>query len=203
MNNLKQIITIQKYTRKFLCKNKLLIPSSYYQTKNWRKNRKWYHSGKSNECEKYQKDLIEKMTKLKLNNTFERINMETNNIVEKRNPNVSDNGYEFTENFDGKIIINKNIYYFNLKFVCDSGGAQTRTLREVYHFIKYQIEYLLKYNKNNVFFINILDGDTSYNNINKFYYLIKNEKYKDITKYIFIGNLFEFQNKYLHTLKIL
>ncbi len=36
------------------------------------------------------------------------------------------------KNFDGKIIKNNNIYYFNLKFICDTGGSQTRTLREIY-----------------------------------------------------------------------
>ena len=48
--------------------------------------------------------------------------------------------HEWSENFDGKIINRSNIFYFNLKFVCDCGGSQTRTLREVYHFIKYQIK---------------------------------------------------------------
>ena len=28
-------------------------------------------------------------------------------------------GYEWTENFDGKINLNDKIIYFNLKFVCD------------------------------------------------------------------------------------
>ena len=58
------------------------------------------------------------------------------------------NGFEFTEDFDGKVIMkthNKiNItIYFNLKFCCDAGGAQTRTLREVYHFIKCQIIFVI------------------------------------------------------------
>ena len=39
----------------------ILIPQSYYQTKIWRKNRTWYINGKSNECEKYQIKLIEKI----------------------------------------------------------------------------------------------------------------------------------------------
>lgn len=55
----------------------------------------------------------------------------------------NNNGYEWTENFDGLIMKNFSKYYFNLKFVCDVGGAQTRTLREVYHFIKHQMEYLV------------------------------------------------------------
>jgi hypothetical protein len=44
-----------------------------------------------------------------------------------------------------------------------------------------------------MYFINILDGDTSYNNINKFNYLINKEKYKNIIKYILIGSLYDFQ----------
>ena len=164
-----------------------IIPSNL-QTKEWRQKCEWYYNGKSNECEKYQIDLIEKIIKQKLHKTHDRINMETNEIIENKHPMKKENGYEWTENFDGKITINKNIFYFNLKFVCDSGGSQTRTLREVYHFIKHQMKYLIK-NQSNVYFINILDGDTSYNNMDKFKYLYKNND----NKYIFIGSLYEFQ----------
>ena len=31
---------------------------------------------------------------------------------------------------NGVLIKNNNKYYFNLKFVCDNGGAQTRTLKK-------------------------------------------------------------------------
>ena len=191
--NIKQIITIQKYIRSYLIRKQILIPSSYYQTKDWRKNREWYKTGKSNECEKYQIKLIEKLILDKLIKTDDRINMATNEIITNKNPLKLDDGYEWSENFDGKITKNNNIYYFNLKFVCDNGGAQTRTLREVYHFIKYQMEYLIKFNTNNIYFINILDGDTSYNNMNKFNFLSNKEKYKNINKYIFIGSLYDFQ----------
>ena len=51
--NIKHIIIIQKYIRRYLIHNHLLVPSSYYQTKQWRQNRNWYKNGKSNECEKY------------------------------------------------------------------------------------------------------------------------------------------------------
>lgn len=61
-----QITTIQKYIRGYLTRKYILIPSSFYQTKNWRKNRTWYKTGKSNECEKYQISLIEKICNLKL-----------------------------------------------------------------------------------------------------------------------------------------
>lgn len=117
---------------------------SEYQTKNWRKKQVWYKNGKSNECEKYQINNIEKIKKIKINKTNDRINIEKLIIDNYKNPIKNNDGYEYTENFDGKNIINNNIYYFNLKFVCDKGGAQTRTLREVYHFIKYQLDYLVK-----------------------------------------------------------
>jgi len=192
-----QITTIQKYIRGYLTRKYILIPSSFYQTKNWRKNRTWYKTGKSNECEKYQISLIEKICNLKLLKTFDRINMSTIEIISNKNPMINNDGYEWSENFDGYIIKNKIKYYFNLKFVCDNGGAQTRTLREVYHFIKYQMEYLIKSNVNNIYFINILDGDTSYNNMNKFNFLKNKEKYKNITNYIFIGGLHDFQRHHI------
>ena len=127
----------------------------------------------------------------KMLKTNDRINIETNQIISNKNPMINNDGYEWTENFDGLIIKNNNKYYFNLKFVCDSGGAQTRTLREVYHFIKYQMEYLMT--NTNIFFINILDGDTSYNNMNKFTFLINKEKYKDVKQFVFVGCLSDFQ----------
>jgi hypothetical protein len=46
---------------------------------------------------------------------------------------------------------------------------------------------------NNIYFINILDGDTSYNNMNKFNFLINKIKYKHIIKYVFVGSLYDFQ----------
>lgn len=190
-DNIKYIIKIQKIVRKFLIKKNILIPSSYYQTKQWRKNRYWYNGGKHNECEKYQIKLIEKILKININKTHERLNIENLTIMNIKYPLKNNNGYEFTENFDGKITINNKIYYFNLKFVCDNGGAQNRTLREVYHFIKTQIKYLINNNDNNIYFINILDGDTCYNNQNKFNYLFLNEKIENI----FIGDIYTFQKK--------
>ena len=44
-NNIKYIITIQKYIRGYLIRKHILIPSSYYQTKAWRKNKLWYKNG--------------------------------------------------------------------------------------------------------------------------------------------------------------
>lgn len=183
----KERLELEKYEEE----NEIIVPSKR-QTKDWRKNREWYKGGKSNECEIYQKNLIEEMLSIKLEKTDDRINIETNQIIDKKSPMINDDGFEYTENFDGKIVSN-NTYYFNLKFVCDAGGAQTRTLREVYHFIRYQLEYIIKFNTSNIYFINILDGDTSYNNMNKFIYLINKEEYNHVKKYVFIGDLYNFE----------
>lgn len=191
-NDEKYIIIIQKYVRKFLIKKNILIPSSKYQTKKWRQKRNWYFSGKHNECEKYQIFLLEKILNKKNTKTYERLNIITYDIDYIKNPLQFDYGYNYTENFDGKIILIDKIIYFNLKFVCDVGGAQTRTLREVYHFIYCQIQFLLLHNTlQNIYFINILDGDTCYNMMSKFNYLIN--RYQLIKKFIFIGDMFLFQ----------
>ena len=60
-------------------------------------------------------------------------------------------------------------------------------------FIKYQLEYLLIFKISNAYFINILDGNTCYNNMEKYKYLINKQKYENIKKYIFVGDTYEFQ----------
>jgi hypothetical protein len=175
----------------------LVIIKSSEQTKNWRKEQDWYKGGKSNECELYQRDLIEKITKEKCIKNNLRLNLETNQIVEKKNVLHLENGFEFTEDFDGLQKINDKKYLYNLKFVCDAGGAQTRTLREVYHFIKGQLEHLINIEteidtKENLYFVNIIDGDESNKHMKKFIYLLNLEKYKNIRKYIFVGDMYLF-----------
>jgi hypothetical protein len=153
--NEKSILKIQKIVRIFLKKLNFGLVESKFQTKDWRKNQKWYFTGKSNECEKFQINILEKILETKWKKCYDRINYEKLIIENIRNPMVNDNGFEFSENFDGKIEINKLIIYFNLKFICDSGGSQTRSLREVYLFIKYQLKYLKNIENKNIFFIYI------------------------------------------------
>lgn len=177
------------------------IIDSKYQNKEWRKSGTWYKTGKNNECELYQKNQIKNLIGIIPEKTHDRLNMDTNEINDCKNPNTKPNGFDITENFDGKIINGNNTIYFNYKMVCDSGGAQTRTLREVYHFIKCQIAYLIKikqsgdHNHNNThyYFINILDGDTSYQSMDKFTYLL--EKHKQVNEniensYLFVGSMY-------------
>lgn len=213
---LESAVMIQKWIRRFLVKRKVLIPSSYYQTKKWRKNRKWYKNGKSNECEIYQRKMIEKITDSKCPKTKYRLHIENNELIEKSNPLASEDGFDYTEDFDGLQERSNTQYFYNLKFVCDRGGAQTRTLREVYHFIKAQLEYLLKHYQTNdkdtkdtkskskkdvkskdICFINILDGDESYKNSDKFKFLIKKSKYVSVIDKIFIGDMKEFQEWFI------
>jgi hypothetical protein len=130
-------------------KEEITITDSKLQTKDWRKSQEWYENGKKNECEKYQISLIKRIINANLSKTDERIYNIDYNIVIKKNPLLEIDGYEYTENFDGKHVLNNNIYYYNLKFVCDKGGSQTRTLREVYAFIKSQLEHLLRYKTTN------------------------------------------------------
>ena len=181
-----------------------IVPSAQ-QTKEWRKSTEWYDTGKRNECEKHQIKVLEQILyPLKIEKTNDRIHMEWLKIVSHRTPLKCADGYEYTENFDGLIQKDDGRFYFNLKFVCDSGGAQTRTLREVYHFIRFQLEILLS-NKNNIrqlseeikkslYFVNILDGNTCCKSAKYFDYLIQKEKYRDVIENIFVGDLFTFQN---------
>ena len=183
-----KIVKIQKVFRGYIIRQNLIIKSQN-QDKKWRKTQKWYIDGKRNECEIYQRCLIEKITKEKCIKTNYRINMITHEMKIERQPMKRTDGFEWTEDFDGSIKYKTNDFYFNLKFICDNGGAQTRSLREVYHFIINQIEN----NSKNTYFVNILDGDTSYKHMDKFNYLLNKNEYIEKNKNIFIGDMYNFQ----------
>jgi hypothetical protein len=156
--------------------------SSKHQTKQWRCSQRWHTTGKRNECENYQ---IRSMMKYfhYIHKTQERINLETKKIKSIRYPFSDDEyAFEWTENFDGKCNFMQKIIYFNFKFVVNSGGAQTRTLRENYHFIKNQPMIT------NVIYINILDGDESYKRIKHF------RKFCTLQKYV--GDSYNFPSWY-------
>jgi hypothetical protein len=174
----------------------ITLISSKDQTKDWRKKQDWYNGGRHTECENYQKELIKKITNIDtISKTNIRINMELFKLESERTPLKKLNGFEYTENFDGIIEYKDAKLFFNLKFICDAGGAQTRSLREVYIFIKSQLN-VLKNNKDEdskKYFINILDGDTCFTHLNKFKHLIENIEHEDIVKYIFVGDMKSFQ----------
>ena len=167
----------------------IIIQQSQNQNKEWRQSQKWYRNGKHNECEYYQRNIIEKITKEECIKTNYRINTITKEMKIERCPMKKNDGFEWTEDFDGFIQCKNNKFYFNLKFICDNGGAQTRSLREVYHFIQNQLDN----NNKNIYFVNILDGDTSYKSMDKFNYLVNKIEYIEIKKKIFVGDMYNFQ----------
>ena len=172
--------------------DKIVIYRSKFQTKKWRKLQGWYHNGKHNECEIYQRNIIEKITNRKCIKTNIRLNLEIFKMRKLSYPLVRKDGFEWTEDFDGIQIIHGYTLYYNMKMICDKGGAQTRSLREVYHFIKTQYNYLLQNDKERVYFINILDGDESYRHFTKFKYLTHKKRYANIRDSIFVGDLYHF-----------
>lgn len=185
------ITIITLYAFAYLKYKTRLITSSRFQNKQWRQKQLWYINGKSNECEKYQIKLLENnIIKKQLSKTNERFNYRQIEIQINKFPLKNNNGFDFTEDFDRTLIYNNNTLYFNLKFICDNGGTQTRSLREVYKFIEIQIQYNQKYNNNNIYFINILDGDTCNKHISKFTYLLN--EYNYINNNIFYGDMYKF-----------
>ena len=175
----------------------LNITKSENQTKVWRQTQSWYKNGKSNECELFQRNIVENITKLKCSKSNIRLNTDTLAFEDKKYPMKDIDGFDWTEDFDGYQEINNLKLYMNLKMICDKGGSQTRTLREVYHFVKTQLEYLLLHPEiKDTYFMNILDGDESFRNMDKFKYLLSKEKYALVKNYIFVGNMEEFSFKF-------
>ncbi|MBU79539.1 MAG: hypothetical protein CMD29_05400 [Flavobacteriales bacterium] len=189
-----------KLILKYIIRKK--ITPSKYQSKDWRKSQIWYQGGKKNECELYQRNLIETITNKKCLKTNERIHMDKNEIINESRPMKREDAFSWTEDFDGKQQFSENIIlYYNLKMVCESGGGQTRTLREVSHFIRSQLEYNKKYIHHPKYFVNILDGNESSKLIEKFNYILNNEKYKYIKNFIFVGDMVSFFN-WFHQLNV-
>jgi len=173
----------------------ITITPAILQTKEWRKCGGWYDNGKHNECELYQKNIINTIIHTPLAKTRVRINTCDYRMQTNATPMKGEDGFDWTEDFDGVVMQAEGFeYYFNLKMVCGAGGAQTRTLREVYHFIKSQLEHLLIYpQSHSVNFVNILDGDASHRVAPKFKYLIDQDRYIQIKNRVYIGDLHGFQ----------
>jgi len=198
-NKIKSCIIIQEYYK--LYNNKKRITPSRYQTKDWRKSQDWYNGGKHNECEKYQRNIIEEITNQSCPKSSVRINRESYELVKESRPMTLENAFMWTEDFDGMQVCNDYKLYYNFKMVADNGGAQTRSLREVAYFIEHQLEYKFKYINKKIYFINILDGDTSYKLYNKFQYILNKLKYKYVKNFVYIGDTYNFVN-WFHSINV-
>lgn len=131
----------------------------HVQTKSWRQLQPWYSSGKHSECERYQFAVLSAYCGVCLEKRRGlRLNVESAEMRVILHPNKANELLQWTEDFDGEVRVGSRQFLFNLKFVCGSGGAQTRSMREVYHFIKAQTRFA-KDNVNGVAFVNILEGD--------------------------------------------
>jgi hypothetical protein len=184
--------------------NNFHIPSSEIQTKEWRQQQPWYKGGKHNECELYQIPLIEEITQRKLVKTNFRLHAHDYLMKENSQPMKQEDGLEWSENFDAYLNYHNKDFYFNLKIICDNGGAQTRSIRETYHFMKYQMEHIKRYKSDfpkEKYFINILDGNACNRSMKKFYYLINKPEYKFQKSYIFVGDMKQFQDYWFNFIK--
>lgn len=146
--------------------------------------------GGSRKPEEYQKKQIVEGTGRPCHTTHTRINWRKNEMMENSQPMRKEDGFDYTENFDGKQIFAENTLWINLKSVVGTGGSQTRTLRdECYPFVNAQLDYLLKSKKTNCFFANIFDGDEASAKMKMFHYLIGLPEFSTVKKYVYVGDL--------------
>ena len=103
-------------------------------------------------------------------------------------PMVQDDGFDYTEDFDGCMEIDKRNFWVNLKCVVGTGGSQTRTLRdECYRFLNAQLEFLVHKRPENCYFVNIFDGDEAASKMRLFRYLLG--LYPDVSDRVYVGDL--------------
>jgi len=146
--------------------------------------------GGSRKPEEYQKEQIVLGTGRPCNNTQTRINWRKNEMTENAQPMRKEDGFDYTENFDGRQVFAPNTVWVNLKSVVGTGGSQTRTLRdECYPFVNAQLDYLLKSKKTNCFFANIFDGDEAWSKMKMFQYLLGLPEFSTVKKYVYVGDL--------------
>ena len=92
--------------------------------------------------EEYQRAKIVEKTGIPCPKTNMRINLRKEFMKEIAKPNIHHDGFDYSEDFDGCQQINGKKIYINLKCIVGTGGAQTRSLREVYWFIDGQLNIL-------------------------------------------------------------
>jgi len=151
----------------------------------------------SMKAENYQRKVIEDGTGFEcLKSDHMRINTETYEIAKNVRPYSGPNAnYDWTEDFDGlQTFGDKCRIFYNFKSIVEDGGAQTRSLRCVYDFVKAQQN--VRNVDKNTFFVNILDGEVCAKNLHMF-------KRFENDDHIYVGDLydyFEWLNNKLETI---
>ena len=144
------------------------------------------HGAGSRAPEIFQRKMIEEYSGYPCAKTNMRINLMTYTLTEISRPNTKEDGFNFSEDFDGCQNIQDKKIYVNMKCISGTGGNQTRSLREVYWFVRGQLEVIKNSSESNVYFANILDGDEAHNCMSKFQYIL--HQYAD-TKRVYVGDL--------------
>jgi len=150
--------------------------------------------------EEFQRQKIIEGTGINCSKTNMRINLRTNTLKEIAHPNTQNDGFDYSEDFDGLQIINGKKVYINLKCIVGKGGNQTRSLREVYWYVEGQLNVLL--NHESIYFANILDGDEAFNTMSKFEYIQSLPQFNLVKNRIYIGDLkgyFDWLKKFILT----
>jgi hypothetical protein len=150
--------------------------------------------GGTRAMENYQLKQIEVGTGFPCSKTTTRINQRTHTLVSIAHPMTQEDGFDYTENFDGmQTLPYEKRVWVNLKHVVGKGGSQTRTLRdECYPFVEAQLQMLLKHYStipSKYYFANIFDGDEAAAKMKMFKYLLGLEQYKEVQKYVYVGDL--------------
>jgi len=141
----------------------------------------------SRKPEIYQREKIVEGTGIECPKTNMRINLRTNALKDIAHPNTNSDGFDYSEDFDGVQCIEAKKVYVNLKCIVGKGGAQTRSLREVYWFVEGQLKTLKSLE--DVYFANILDGDEAHSTKSKFEYLLNLPEFNEVQNRIYIGDL--------------
>ena len=141
----------------------------------------------SRKPEEYQRQKIIDGTGFACPKTNMRINLRTNTLKDITHPNIKNDGFDYSEDFDGIQSIKEYKVYINLKCIVGKGGVQTRSLREVYWFVEGQLN-TLKYVEN-VYFANILDGDEAHSAKLKFEYQLNLTEFDKVKNRVYVGDL--------------
>ncbi len=177
-------------TTQFVCPDGVLSGSLITKEKRQEMYGRVAGGAGSTQPEKYQRSQVQLGTGLRCPTTQIRIHRRRNSLCEIHDPMTHDDGFDYTENFDGKQEILGKEIYINFKSVVGKGGAQTRTLRDqTYAFIEAQLAYCLKATAHTRYFANILDGDEAASSMRHFNYLLARPEFATVRQYIYVGDL--------------
>ena len=141
----------------------------------------------SRKPEEFQRAKLMEGTGIDCPKTNMRVNLRTHTLKKIAKPNKNDDGFDYSEDFDGVQDFNNKKIYINLKCIVGKGGAQTRSLREVYWFVEGQLHSLASYD--GVYFANILDGDETAATITKFKHLLSLPEFESVKHRVYVGDL--------------